>query len=120
MNKRIEKKLSKNIKLKRKAFRSGVRIPLTRPEKKLARLHKDIFMSGIAEALRDCHGTTKNMGVSLELFDGVVNAMTKEETWEERINRINSYKFANHTPIKVHKSPTVWDKIKAKLKGWLK
>lgn len=120
MNKRIEKKLSKNINLKRKVFRGGVRIPLSRPERKLARLHEDIFMLGITEALKDCHETTKNMGVSLELFNGVVEAMTKEETWEERINRIDSYKFANPTPIKVHKSPTVWERLKDKVGGWLR
>lgn len=120
MNKRIEKKLSKSIEFKRKAFRGGARIPLTRPERKLARLRKDIFVSGIAEALKDCHEATKNVGVSLELYDGVVNAMTKEGTWEERINRIDSYKFANPTPIKLHKSPTVWGRLKEKIGGWFK
>lgn len=120
MNKRIEKKLSKNIKLKRKAFRGGVRIPLTRPEKKLARLRKDIFMSSIAETLKDCHVATKDMTLSYEATKEVIEFLSEEETWEERINRIDGYKFANPTPIKVHKSPTVWDKIKVKLKGWLK
>lgn len=121
MNKRIEKKLIKGVREKRQQQRlTGVRVSLTRPERKLVRRHKNVTLQTISDALRDCHETTKNMGVSLELFNGVVEATTKEETWEERINRIDSYKFANPTPIKVHKSPTVWERLKDKVGGWFK
>ena len=120
MNKRIKNKLTNNIKRKRKAFRCGVRIPLTRAERKLARRNKVVVLSTIGDGLKDQYETSRGLGLSLEATKEIIEFMTKEETWEERINRIDSYKFANPTPIKVHKSPTIWDKIKDKLKEWLR
>ena len=119
MNNRIKNKLTKNIKRKQKAFRSGVRIPLTRAERKLARKNRVVALLTIGDALKEQSEKSKGLELSLEATKEVIEFMT-EETWEERINRIDGYKFANPTPIKVHKSPTVWDKIKDKLKEWLK
>ena len=96
MNKRIQKKLSDNV--LRKYRRNGYNLnglEYSRPEAKL--------MRSVAEVHRQRTSPSRT-----------------EETWEERINRIDSYKFANPTPIKVHKSPTVWGKIKNRIKEWLK
>ena len=120
MNKRIKNKLTKNIKRKRKAFRCGVRIPLTRAERKLVRKDKVVTLLTIGDALKGQSEKSKGLELPLEATKEIIEFMTKEETWEERINRIDSYKFDNPTPIKVHKSPTVWDKIKDKLKEWLR
>ena len=112
MNKRIKNKLTKNIKRKRKAFRCGVRIPLTRAERKLVRKDKAVVLLTIGDAPKEQSEKSKGLELPLEA--------TKEEAWEERIKRIDSYKFANPTPIKIHKSPTMWDKIKDKIKEWLR
>lgn len=121
MNKRIEKKLTKNVKEKRQRQRlTGARVPLTRPERKLARRHKNVTLQTIGDALKDCLAITGDITLSYEATKEVIEFMTEEETWEERINRIDSYKFANPMPIKVHRSPTLWDRLKDKLKGWLR
>lgn len=121
MNKRIEKKLIKRVREKRQQQRlTGVRASLTRPERKLARRHKNVTLQTIGDALKGCHAITRDMTLSYEAAKEVIEFMTKEETWEERINRIDSYKFANPTPIKVHRSPTLWDRLKDRLKGWLR
>ena len=121
MNKRIEKKLTKSVREKRQQQRlTGVRVPLTRPERKLARRHKNVTLQTIGDALKDCHASVRDMALSYEATKEIIEFMTKEETWEERINRIDSYKFTNPTPIKVHRSPTFWDRLKDRLKGWFR
>lgn len=92
MNKRIKNKLSGNILEKYEANnRSFEGLEFNRPETKV--------IAGLREKHRQQRLLSKT-----------------KETWEERINRIDSYKFANPTPIKVHKSPTTWAKIKNKIK----
>lgn len=109
MNKRIEKKLSKGIKMKCQRFRtSAIAEPLNRAEKRFVNRYKCTHLSRIdGRNVLDC---------SKVLEDNPI----LEETWEERVNRIDSYKFANPTPIKVHKSPTVWERLKDKIGGWLR
>ena len=100
MNLRIKDKLAKNILAKYRDNNGSFEgLELTRPERALQRL---------------VHERVERM-----LVEQKAKEVGNEETWEERINRIDNYKFANPTPIKVHKSPTVWDKIKDKFKEWL-
>lgn len=96
MNKRIRNKLSSNI-LERYTNNNCTfkGLEFNRPETK------------VVAGLREKHHQQRLL------------SQTKE-TWEERVNRIDSYKFANPTPIKVHKSPTLWDRLRDKIGGWLK
>lgn len=101
MNLRIKDKLAKNILKKyQDNGRSFENLKLTRPERELERRVNEKFGKMLMER---------------KTVKGVV-----EETWEERINRIDNYKFANPTPIRVHKSPTVWERLKDTIGGWFK
>lgn len=117
MNLRIKNKLAKNILVKyRENGESFSGLELSVPERRLYnnRRKRAKHLAKIREE------ESKGLELPLEAAKEIIEFMTKEETWEERINRIDSYKFANPTPIKVHKSPTVWGRLKDKIGGWFK
>ena len=117
MNLRIKNKLARNILAKyRENGENFNGLKLSVPERRLYnnRRKRAKHLVKIREE------KSEGLELPLEAKKEIIEFMTKEETWEERINRIDSYKFANPTPIKVHKSPTIWDKIKDKLKEWLR
>ena len=117
MNLRIENKLTKNILAKyRDNGESFSGLKLSVPERRLYnnRMKRAKHLVKIREE------KTKGLELPLEATKEVIEFMAEEETWEERINRIDGYKFVNPTPIRVHKSPTVWERLKDKIGCWLR